>query len=78
MRWVGLEEVLEGGTLNAFNLLGDLQRAVRLVAGLEPTLFGAAAPGCVGIPEALRTFLLNTLTDAASHLRTCQWLDVES
>lgn len=58
------EEVLEGGLIDAHRLYVNLQSVVRIVAGAEDTLFGQLYA---------TTFMLETLSDALSHLRTCQW-----
>lgn len=61
------EEVLEGALLNAVELVRRLQSARRMVGEVEDTVFADAFN---------RDFVLRVLSDAASHIRSCQWLDV--
>lgn len=63
--WAQSEEVLEGALLNAVDLLRRLEVARLIVAEMEHTVF--AAPWDT-------VYLMRTLSDAASHIRSCQWL----
>lgn len=60
-------EVLEGALLNALDLLRRLEASRRVVGEVEDTVFA---------DRFNRAFVLETLADAASHIRSCQWLDV--
>lgn len=60
-------EVLEGALLNALELLRRLEFARQVVGEVEDTVFADSFN---------RRFVLATLSDAASHIRSCQWLDV--
>lgn len=57
------EEVLEGALLNALDLLRRLEAARLMVAEVEGTVFADSFN---------RPFVMKTMIDAASHIRSCQ------
>lgn len=67
MRWAvqRSEEVLEGALLNALDLIRRLESARCMVGEIEDTVFADAFN---------RGFVIRVLLDAASHVRSCQWL----